>query len=127
MTDAPSGREHVEKVFLYMTTLSRECRKALTDSFGKEHKGIPFDQVEATMRKEIESWFVGRDKNITIKHEVSKPGRPGEISMSYSGMTKDAHFKFRVEGQFTLAGAEAGSPSYLKNINVYVDKRDFTK
>jgi len=127
LTDAPSGREMVEKTFTYMTTLSRECRKALTDSFGKEHKGIPFDAVEATMRKEIESWFAGRDRNITVKHEASNRGRPGEISLSYSGVTKDAHFKFHVDGQFALAGSEANSPSYLKNINVYVDKRDFSK
>jgi hypothetical protein len=127
MTDMPSGPKMVEKTFVYMTSLSRECRKALTDSFGKEHKGIPFDAVEATMRKEIESWFAGRDRNITVKHEASSRGRPGEISMSYSGVNKDAHFKFRVEAQFTLAGAEPTSPTYLKNINVYVDKRDFTK
>lgn len=127
MTDTPSGREMVEKTFVYMTALSRECRKALTDSFGKEHKGIPFDAVEPTMRKEIESWFAGRDRNITVKHEASNRGRPGEISMAYSGMNKDAHFRFRVEAQFTLAGAESNSPTYLKNINVYVDKRDFSK
>jgi hypothetical protein len=127
MTDTPSGRELVEKAFVYMTTLGKECRKALTDKFGKEHKGIPFDSVEPTMRKEIESWFAGRDRNLTIRHESSKLGRPGEISMSYLGENKDAHFKFQVDGQFTLAGAGANAPSYLKAVNVYVDKRDFTK
>ncbi len=127
MTDSPSGSELVEKAFVYMTTLSRECRKALTDSFGKEHKGIPFETVEPTMRKEIESWFAARDKNITIKHEASSRGRPGEISMSYSAVTKDAHFKFHVDGQFTLSGPDANAPSYLKSMNVNVDKREFSK
>jgi hypothetical protein len=127
MTDTPSGRELVEKVFVYMTTLSRECRKTLTDKFGKEHKGILFDSIEPTMRKEIESWFAGRDKNITIQHEISKHGRPGEISMSYLAENKDAHFKFHVDSQFTLAGTGSNAPSYLKSINVNVDKRDFTK
>lgn len=127
MTDAPTGRELVEKTFVYMTTLSRECRKALTDKFGKEHKGIPFDSVEPTLRNEIESWFAGRDRNISIKHENSKPGRPGEISISYSAENKGAHFKFRVDSQFTLAGSAPNAASYVKNINVYVDKRDFTK
>jgi hypothetical protein len=127
MTDSPSGRELVEKVFVYMTTLSRECRKALTDKFEKEHKGMPFDSIEPTMRKEIESWFAGRDKNITIRHESSERGRPGEISMSYLAETKDAHFKFHVDGQFTLAGTGSNAPSYLKSMNVNVDKREFGK
>ena len=72
-------------------------------------------------------WAPGRDRNIAIKHESSKRGRPGEISLSYSGENKDAHFKFLVDSQFTLAGSAANAPCYLKGINVYVDKRDFTK
>lgn len=127
MTDAPSGRELVEKAYVYMTTLSRECRKALTAKFEQAHKGIPFDSIEPTMRKEIESWFAGRDKNITVKHEKSDKGRPGEIMMTYSGATKDAHFSFRFDALFTLAGSSENAPAYLKTINVNVDKRDFTK
>jgi hypothetical protein len=127
VTDTPSGRELVEKAFIYMSTLSRECRKALTDKFAKEHKGMPFSSIEPTMRNEIESWFAGRDRNIIIRHESSKLGRPGEISLSYAAENKDAHFKFLVDSQFTLAGTGQDAPSYLKTVNVYVDKRDFTK
>ena len=127
LTDAPSGRQLVEKAFVYMTNLSRECRKALTSKFEQEHKGIPFESVEATMRKEVETWFVARDKNIGVKHEKSDKGRPGEILMTYAGASKDAHFKFRVDAQFTLAGSSEKSPAYLKALNVNVDKRDFTK
>ena len=127
LTDAPSGRELVDKAFAYMTNLSRECRKALTACFEHNHKGIPFDTVESTMREEIESWFTERDKNIKIRHEKSTQGKPGEILTSYSGSTKDAHFKFQVAGQFTLGGSAPNSPAYLKNVNVYVDKRDFTR
>jgi len=127
MTDAPTGRQLVEKAFVYMTTLSRECRKSLTTSFGQTHKGIPFEAVEPTMRKEVESWFSNRDHNITVKHEKSERGRLGEILMTFTGATKDAHFKFQVDGQFTVAGAQTQAPSYLKAINVNIDKRDFTK
>ncbi len=127
MTDAPTGRELVEKAFIYMTNLARECRKSLTASFQQSHKGIPFDSVEPTLRKEIESWFTNRDKNITIKHENATKGRPGELTLTYSGATKDAHFKFQVAALFTLAGSSVNAPAYLKTINVNVDKRDFTK
>ena len=110
-----------------MTNLSRECRKALTAKFDQAHKGIPFDTVEPTMRKEIESWFAERDKNIRIRHEKSNSGRPGEVLMTYAGENKDAHFKFQVDALFTLAGSTNNAQSYLKNLNVNVDKRDFTK
>jgi hypothetical protein len=127
MTDTPTGRQLVEKAFIYMTTLSRECRKSLTASFGQTHKGIPFEAVEPTMRKEIESWFSTRDRNITVTHEKSDKGRPGEISMTYAGATKDTHFKFHIDAQFTVSGSSEKAPAYLKTVNVNVDKRDFTK
>lgn len=47
--------------------------------------------------------------------------------MIYSGANKDAHFKFHVDGQFTITGSEPNSPAYLRNINVAVDKREFTR
>jgi hypothetical protein len=127
LTDSPSGRQLVEKTFVYMTNLSRECRKALTSKFEQEYKGVPFESVEPTMRKEVETWFAGRDKNIGVKHEKSDKGRPGEILMTYAGASKDAHFKFRVDAQFTLADSSEKAPAYIKVLNVNVDKRDFTK
>lgn len=127
MTDVKSGPELVEKAFVYMSNLSRECRKALTAKFGQAYKGIPFGSVEPAMRKEIESWFTERDKNVTVKHEQSSTGKPGEIMMTYSGATKDAHFKFHVDGLFTVTGSDLSAPTYVKNINVTVDKREFAR
>lgn len=127
MTDLKSGPKLVEKAFNYMESLSKECRKALTAKFGQEYKGISFDSVEPTMRKEIESWFADRDKNITVKHEKSSTGKPGEIMMTYLGSTKDAHFKFHIDGIFTTSETSSNAPSYVRNINVTVDKRDFTR
>jgi len=127
MTDVLTGRELVEKTFVYMTNLSRECRKVLTQRFGQEHKGIPFDNVEPTMRKEIENWFSEREKNISITHERSNPGRPGEVNLTYSGASKDARFKFHVNALFSVTGPSSTSPCYLKTINVSVDKREFSR
>jgi len=127
MTDTPSGRELVEKTFVYMTTLARECRKALTVQFEQAHKGLPFNSIEPIMRREIESWFTQRDKNIKISHEKSDVGKPGELLMTYIGATKDAHFKFHVNSSFTLTGSDPKASSYLKSVNVSVDKRDFTR
>jgi hypothetical protein len=127
MTDTPSGRELIEKTFVYMTALAKECRKGITASFEQHHKGLSFDKVESTLRMEIAAWFKERDRNLKIQHEKSVTGRPGEIMMLYTGTSKDARFRFHVDSVFTLAGSTSASPSYLKSMNVYVDKRDFTK
>ena len=127
MTDTKSGPELVEKAFAYLTNLSKECRKVLTAKFGQAYKGVAFDSLEPTIRKEIELWFAERDKNISIKHEKSSAGKLGEIMLTYSGANKDAHFKLHVDGLFTVTGPSSSSPSYVKSINVTVDKRDFTR
>ena len=127
LTDILSGPELVEKTFVYITNLSKECRKTLTAQFQQKHKGLLFESIEVTMRQEIEAWFAQRDKNIRIRHEKSSIGRPGEILVTYSGSTKDAHFKVHIDSVFTTVGPGENAPSYLKNINVQVDKREFTR
>ncbi len=127
LTDVSSGPELIDKAFSYMNSLTKECRKALTNRFEHAHRGISFDSVEPTIRKEVESWFAERDKKITIKHEKSGIGRPGQVLIVYSGATNYAQFKFYVDGLFTKASLADNSPSYLKTLNVYVDKRDFTR
>jgi hypothetical protein len=127
LTDVKSGKELVEKAFAYMTNLSKECRKGLTAKFEQVHKGIPFESVEPTIRQEIETWFSERDRNITVRHEKSGSGRPGEVLITYTATNKDAHFKFHVDSLFATAGPAGNAPSYLKSMSVYVDKREFTK
>jgi len=127
LTDHLSSSKLVEKTFAYLTSVTKECRKALTEQFEREHKGIPFSSVERVMRQGIESWFTKRDGNIALSHDKSVNGKPGEILMTYSGSTKDAHFKIHVDGLFTMAGSSNDAPSYLKSLNLSVDKRDFTK
>jgi len=127
LTDVLSGDRLVEKTFSYLTSVTKECRKALTEQFERKHKGTPFGSVEKVMREETESWFARRDPNIKLSHEKSLNGRTGEILMTYSGSMKNAHFKIHVDGIFTLAGSSDEAPSYLKNLNVHVEKRDFTR
>lgn len=127
MTDKHASSELVEKTFVYITALTREARKSLTMKFEREHRGIPFDSVEAVMRREVESWFTMRDRNVKLSYTKSVIGRSGEILVIYSGTTKDAHFKIQVDGLFTLVGSSSNAPSYLKTLNLQVDKRDFTR
>ena len=127
LTDKLTGSELVEKTFVYVTNLTHECRKALTTKFEREHKGVSFDSIEPIIRREIESWFAMRDRNVKLSHTNSMILKPGEILITYAGVTKDARFKIGFDCIFTLAGSPTGQLSYLKNLNLQVDKRDFTK
>ena len=68
-----------------------------------------------------------RDRNIKLSYTQSMIGKPGEILITYSGATKDIHFKIHINGLFTLVGSSSKAPSYLKSLSLNVDKRDFTK
>jgi len=122
-----TGSAIVEKTFAYITGLTRECRKVVTLNFEREHKGIPFDSAEAVMTREVESWFATRDRNIKLDYIKSTGGRSGQISFAYSGATKDARFKIQINGLFTLVDSSSKATSYLKSLNLNVDKRDFMK
>lgn len=110
-----------------MTGLTKECRKALTGKFEREYRGIPFNAVEAAIKKETEAWLTMRDHNIKLNYSNTVLGKSGEILVIYAGATKDAHFKININGIFTLVSSSDQSLSYLKSLNVNVDKRDFTK
>ena len=127
MTDKLKGYERVEKAFVYIFALTKECRKALTAKFEHEHKGLPFKSIESVMRREVESWFSNRDRNIELNHDESVIGKPGELFVTYLGSTKEMCFKIHMNGLFTLAGSSIASPTYLKSLNLSVDKREFNK
>jgi len=128
LTDKLTGHKLVEKTFAYITSLAKEGRKPLTTRFERDNRGIPFDTIEAVVTKEIESWFANRDRNLQIRLEKSIKGKTGEIFQTYTGATKDARFKIHADALFTLTDqSNQASPSYLKNLNLYADERDFTK
>ena len=127
LTDKLKAPELVEKAFVYVTGLTKECRKALTVKFEREYKGIPFDSVEAITKKEFEIWFAMRDRNIKLSHNQTLTGRPGEIRVIYTGATRDAHFKIQIDSLFTLADTSSKASSYIKSLNVNADKRDFIR
>ena len=127
MTDKFTSSKLVEKTFVYISSLTGECRKGLIMKFEREHKGMPFDSIEVIMRKEIESWFAIRDRNVKLNFTNTMVGRPGEILVTYSGSTKNAHFKIHFNSLFTIVISSGKALSYIKSLNVNVDKREFTK
>ena len=125
MTDKLSSSERVEKAFIFISGLSRECRKGLTAKIERDYRGIAPDTIGVVVRKETEAWFAARDRNIRLSFNDVATVRPGEVRITYLGSTKDAHFKIHVDGQFTIV--ESSGKAYLKSINFNVDKKKFTR
>ena len=124
MTDKLKAPQMTEKVFLYLTGLTRELRKALQTKFEHEYKGILLNTVEPAMRREVETWINQRDKNTKLTHTRTVTGKGGEVTLDYSGQTKDADFRLTVNATFTLAQSQDKTITYLKNLNVTAEKRD---
>jgi len=93
--------------------------------FEREHKGIPRGSIESAVRKEVESWFATRDRNIKLDFTNTTIGKPGEVRVTYSGTNKDTYFKIHVDSLFTIV--EPSDKAYFKSLNLNVDKREFTK
>jgi hypothetical protein len=125
LTDKLKGAERVQKTFVYIRGLTTECRKFLITKFQREYKGVPFDAIESILRKEVDSWFSLRDRHIEVHHDESVVGKPGELFITYGGSTKEMRFKVHVHSVFTVAGSSSNSPSYLKRLNLSVDKKEF--
>ena len=126
MTDVSTGREVVQKTFAYVESVAKESRKALTSEFGQSHKGIDFNTASQILRQSLLDWFSRRDKSLRLVHETTSQGRLGEVRMVFHGETKKVHFKVYLHAVFTVAGQSAESPCFLKEVNVFVDPREFS-
>ncbi len=125
MTDAPNKKEDVQRILDYAEAVAKESRKALTVEFSQQHKGIPFSKASQVLQESLLAWFGRRDKSLKITYEQTNSTKPGEIRAVFIGETKKVRFKLHANATFTLAGGTAESSSYLKELNVTVDRRAF--
>ncbi len=125
MTDAPNKKEDVQRILDYAEAVAKESRKALTVEFSQQHKGIPFSKASQVLQESLLAWFGRRDKSLKITYEQTNSTKPGEIRAVFIGESKKVRFKLHADATFMLAGGTAESPSYLKELNVTVDRRAF--
>ena len=126
LTDPSSGKEAVQKTFVYVDSVGKECRKALTVDFNQSHKGARFDTVSPILRQSVLDWFARRDKNLKLVHESTDDAKLGEVRMLFQGEAKRVRFKIRFDASFTITGQSRDSQCFLKTVNVSVDPRDFS-
>jgi hypothetical protein len=126
MTDAETGKALVARTYSYLDNVSKESRKALTSDFNQNHKGIPFKSAPDILRKTALDWFSKRDKTLNMSHETTNLGKLGEVRMTFRGETKRVHFKVHLNALFTVNGQSEESPSFLREVNLSVDPREFS-
>lgn len=124
MTDQLTARQLVEKTYLYLDRLTKECRRDIMDDLSKERPANANELARVVSNAMLE-WFGRRDRYIRIMFDprlVRDTPEPG-IMMTFTGENKDTAFKFTSH----ITYYTAGSVCYTKNISINVDKRDFNK
>ena len=124
LTDQLTVKQLVEKTYLYLDRLTKECRRDIMEDLSKERPANANELARAVSNAMLE-WFGRRDKYIRIMFDprlVRDTPEPG-IMMTFTGENKDAAFKFTSHITYYMAG----NVCYTKNININVDKRDFNK
>jgi hypothetical protein len=125
MTDAETGKQLVSRTYSYVENVSKESRKGLAADFNQNHKGVPFKSVPDILRKSTIDWFSRRDKLLKLTHESTTLGKQGEVRMTFQGETKRVQFKIHLNAFFAVTGQGDDSPSFLKEVNLSVDPREF--
>ncbi len=126
MTDIQTGKEVVQKTVTYLENVSKESRKALTSEFNQDHKGVALSAATPLLRQSLLDWFSRRDQNLKITHESTSKGRLGEVRMVFQGETKKVRFKVHLHATFAVNSQSEDSPAFLREVNVFVDPREFS-
>jgi hypothetical protein len=126
MTDMLKGSQVLQKTYTYIENVTKESRKALMEEFSQKHKGIAINSASDTLRMTVLDWFPRRDPMLKLFHEKTSQGRPGEVRMDFRGETKSVRFKVHLHAVFAVNGQSPDSPSFLKEINLSVDPREFS-
>ena len=96
------------------------------EEFNQKHKGIKLNAVSDTLRQSVLAWFPRRDPMLKLTHERTTQGKPGDVRMDFQGETKAVHFKVHLHAVFAVNGQAPDSPSFLKEVNLSVDPREFS-
>jgi hypothetical protein len=124
LTDALTSKALVEKTYVYVDKLTKECRKDMMGDLSKVRPANANELARAVSNAILE-WFGRRDRYIRIMFDprmIRDTPEPG-IMLTFTGENKDIAFKFTTHITYYMAG----NVCYTKNISINVDKRDFTK
>ena len=126
MTDMLKGSQVLQKTYTYIENVTKESRKALMEEFSQKHKGIAIKVASDTLRQSVLDWFPRRDPMLKLVLEKTSQGKPSDVRMDFLGETKSVRFKVHLHAVFAVNGLSPDSPSFLKEVTLLVDPREFS-
>ncbi len=128
MTDPQSAKELVEKAYIYIDRLTKECKKSLMPKFISEKRTGSIDELIQYSAHEVEAWFWARDRGLGLKANsaLAKKGPRGDFHVILSGKNKDAKFELNFDVD-TVPNATTPDAYLIRNFNISAEKSKFSR
>jgi hypothetical protein len=131
MTDPLSAKELVEKTYLYVDRVVKECRKNLVAQLVAQRKPLRESEVAAYLGKTIEDWFNKRDRLLNVRWDQkdARLGFKNDVHLVFSGRNKDAVFTLGCDAECVPIHDPATGEKrfYLKSVVITAERSNFRR
>lgn len=131
MTDPLSAKELVEKTYMYVDRVVKECRKNLLPQILSQKKPLKESEIGAYLGRTLEEWFAKRDKllNIRWQQQSVKLGSKNDIHLTLEGRNRDAVFTLNCDAEYLpITDPHTGEKKfYLKSVNITAERSNFRR
>jgi endo-beta-N-acetylglucosaminidase D len=128
LTDPLSAKELVEKTYLYVDRVAKECKKTLLTKITTEKKALSKNELSSFVGSEIEKWFAQRDKSLNIKWDRSSfvLDPKNRFHLVFRGANKDAKFELSCDGEVF---ADPFNPErvFIKSLDLKAERTKFQR
>ncbi|MEM3671052.1 MAG: hypothetical protein QW767_04830 [Thermoprotei archaeon] len=128
LTDPLSSKELVDKCYVYVDRVIKECRKSFLAQYAASKKKFAKSQLELSLGRDLESWFMRRDKLLNVKFDPQsvRSGPKGDTHFTLKGATKDAKFVIHCDAETVKVPGDESS-LILSSANIHAERADFQK
>lgn len=131
MTDPLSAKELVEKAYLYVDRVVKECRKTLVQQILAQKKPLSQNEIGPYLGRTIEEWFAKRDRLLNVKWDPKsvRLGIKNDVHMVFNGRNRDAVFTINCDAEYVqVEDPNTGQKRlYLKAVNITAERSNFRR
>jgi len=131
MTDPLSAKELLERSYLYVDRVLKECKKNYIPALLSQKKQLDEKELSEYLGISLEEWFGKRDKLLNIKwqRQSIKIGPKNDVHLVFAGKSKDAKFTFNCDAEvFPVTDQSTGKKRYfIKSTNLSTDRSRFVR
>lgn len=131
MTDPLSAKELVERSYLYVDRVLKECKKNHIPAILAQKEQLDENKLGDYLGTSLEEWFGKRDRllNIRWQRQPIKVGPKNDIHLVFSGKSKDAKFTLSCDAEvFPVTDKLTGKRKfYIKSANLSTERSRFER